>query len=131
MGIQLLKLEQIEELRTSSVLSETPLAQTFATSAGPVGVVAVGSWVLPKNLFVTLWIWYMLEAKVYTAHVNHELADTVIAYLNPQATQSIKTSKNQWLNHIFTELSRIYRHQGHTVAQKKQIFNRILLELAS
>jgi hypothetical protein len=130
-GIQLLKFEQIEELRTSSVLSYTPMAQTFQTASGPTSLVAVHNWVLPKNLFVTLWMWYMLDAKVYTAHVDHEVSDQIIAYLNPEGTQSIKKRENQWLNYIFTELSRIYRDQNHNAANKKQIFNRVLDELAA
>lgn len=131
MGIQLLNWDDIEQLRTSSVLSMTPMAQTFATDQGPVKLVAVHNWVLPKDLFVTLWMWYMLDGKIYSAHVDHNISDQILAYLNP-AWFSRLNGKNriELLNQIWTKLYHEYRESPHDLAAKREIFHRILDELA-
>ena len=144
MGIQLLNSSDLEQLRTSSVLSTTPVAQTFCTEMGSVQLVAIQQWVLPKNLFVTLWMWYMLDSVVYRGHVDHEVTDQIIGKLNPAWIHSMdqkpsafhKPSSSQknpkeLLNLIYFRMKSEYESQSHSLEHKRQIFHRILDELAA
>ena len=60
-----------QDLLTMSKMSETAIAGWVNINQDQMPLVAVADWILPKDAFVMLWFWFMLDAKVYNKYWDH------------------------------------------------------------
>lgn len=132
MANQLLDTQSINELRLSSQLSGTPIGASYQTSTGqPVQLVALDKWVVTKDLFVTIWFWYMLGSKVYNGQVDRDSATNTIRSLNTE--EILRLSKPNWdlLDQVYTSTTRAYQDQKLSIEAKRNILARVLEEVAA
>ena len=132
MANQLLDTQSINELRLSSQLSGTPIGASYQTSTGqPVQLVALDKWVVTKDLFVTIWFWYMLCSKVYNGQFDRDSATNTIRSLNTE--EILRLSKPNWdlLDRVYTSTTRAYQDQKLSIEAKRNILARVLEEVAT
>lgn len=115
-----------------SRLSETAIAGWVMVDDQQIPLVAVADWILPKDAFVMVWFWFMLDAKVYNKYWDHATWDPVIHALNKEKIQSnLKLSflQGKWLEICYGQLYSQYQKLNWSLAQKAHIFEQVIVNL--
>lgn len=129
MANQLLDPELVNQLRLASQLSGTPVGGCFPTEEGDtVSLVATNEWVVTKDLFVTMWFWYMLNSKVYNSLVDRDAATVTIRSLNQEIVDSLKKPNWDLVDRVYNNINSTYLEQRLTTEAKRNILARILEE---
>ena len=129
MANQLLDPELVNQLRLASQLSGTPVGGCFLTQEGdPICLVATNEWVLSKELFVTIWFWYMLNSKIYNSLVDRDVATATIRSLNQGIVDSLKKPNWDLVDRVYSNINSAYLEQKLTTEAKRNILARILEE---
>ena len=137
------ELLELDALLTMSRLSDTAIGGWLQTDQEITPVVAVADWILPKDVFVMVWFWYMLDSKLYSKKWDNEKWDPIIFGLNnhkfqdpsrPKLYGRVLTSSNNWSNNwletVYLDLCKVYKKHAWTVVQKNEIFQQVVGNLA-
>jgi hypothetical protein len=121
-----------QDLLTMSKMSETAIAGWVNINQDQMPLVAVADWILPKDAFVMLWFWFMLDAKVYNKYWDHHTWDPVIHALNEHLIKShakLRFWDSQWLSHCYQHVVTHYQKCNWSLEQKASIFQQVVVNL--
>lgn len=124
MGTELL--DQLQDLRMRSLMSDQPCAEYVAVKHEPELLVSVGNWVFTKNQFVIMWFWLVTGTRAYSPQIDHVTWNTQITQLNPiQVSRMPMWAKDKILEYVIkSELP--VQYKTWTPAQHKALMHRIL-----
>lgn len=95
-------------------------------------LVAVTDWILPKDAFVMIWFWFMLDAKVYNKYWDHHTWDPIIHALNEDKIKSqpkLRFQEGKWLDICYKSMITQYQKCNWNLEQKQMIFNQVITNL--
>jgi hypothetical protein len=123
MGTELLN--QLQDLRMRSLMSDQPCAELVHVNAVPQLLVSVGDWVFTKNQFVMLWFWLVTGTRAYSPQVDHAAWNVQIAELNPDQVKQVPVwARDKIMEYMIKILPSHYK--TFTPDQHKQVMRHIL-----
>lgn len=121
-----------QDLLTMSRMSETAIAGWVNINKDKMPLVAVADWILPKDAFVMIWFWFMLDAKVYNKYWDHHTWDPIIHALNEDKIKSqpkLRFQEGKWLDICYKSMITQYQKCNWNLEQKQMIFNQVITNL--
>lgn len=123
-------LDFAQELRVNSVLSQTPVAGSCVIDGQLWELVALDKWVVDKQMFVYVWMWYMMGNKVYLSLLDMPAVDQQLIDLNPHAQPLLDHPDAKPLIHrVFRNTIKVYDAHKLSIGQKNQLFRQMLDQL--
>lgn len=123
-------LDFAQELRVNSVLSQTPVAGSCVFDGRLWELVALDTWVVDKQMFVYVWMWYMIGSKVYLSLLDMPTVDQQLIDLNPHAqTWRDQPNAKPLIHRVFRNTTKVYAAHKLSVGQKNQLFRQMLDQL--
>lgn len=126
------ELLECRELLTMSMLSNTAIGGWIHIEDGQIALVAVADWILPKDAFVMLWFWYLLDSKIYMKEMSHKKWDPIIRSLNRKKILNhpkLNTRTNRFLEKIFEDLYHCYNCHNWSLSDKNMVFQQVITGL--
>ena len=121
-----------QDLLTMSRMSETAIAGWVNINKDKMPLVAVADWILPKDAFVMIWFWFMLDAKVYNKYWDHHTWDPIIHALNEDKIKSqpkLRFQEGKWLDICYLSMITQYQKCNWNLEQKQMIFDQVITNL--
>jgi hypothetical protein len=135
MGNELLTLDDIQECRIASNLADGISAHIFLVDNEPMLAVCAGDWVIPRDLFISMWFWVLLDGKPWLKWIDKEENNNMLIKLNPEKSEEInKLKKNQkgrewyWrvLNCCHVDLTKMAKRNDWDIQHNGKILARLI-----